>query len=233
MGIQRISKRFQKGIDSVFTYTVSDIVENFINYVVDSKYRKSVRLTSWLERQVKDARTHEGALKLAQDLKGKTHDSTMSRILRWSRNKKQFSTGNIYYKTDTNSQWKMTEKWQTFDITLSYLEGDCEDGAILMYVLARLNGVPANRLWLAAGAVKGGGHCWLCYMPDEYPLNLVFLDWCYWVNTSSINTRNKFKIIDQTIYEFKENGGQGEQIPSKYYNIWFVFNEDRSHKKFK
>jgi hypothetical protein len=74
-----------------------------------------------------------------------------------------------------------------------------------------------------------GGHCWLGYKPSEYPLNWVFLDWCYWPSLSSISTRAMFYVKDKTIVEYQNNS----IVPSNYYNIWFIFNEDISYLSLK
>ena len=124
----------------------------------------------------------------------------------------------------------MTEKWEGARDVFDTRKGDCESGALLMYVLCRLAGIPASKLWIMCGDVKGGGHAWLSYIPDEYPLNFAFMDWCYWYKQYSIPLRNKFTIQNKAIHEYKRDG---EKVSSDYYKLWFVFNEDKSYRDFR
>ena len=116
---------------------------------------------------------------------------------------------NMKYVGD-NSKWRMPEKWQTAHETVKEMTGDCEDGAILMYVLARLKGISANRLMLMAGnviAFTGAdqvGHCWLQYKPTRYPLNWVIIDWCYMPELIPIENQNKYLILGKTIITEQE-----------------------------
>ena len=136
---------------------------------------------------------------------------------------------NIKYVTD-KSKWKLDEYWQTPDETLVNLTGDCEDGAILEYTLARMKGIPVERLLLLCGDVLGGGHCWLGYKPEEYPLNFVFMDWCYWANLNSVDFRNKFFIdSSNVVHEYNLNS----ELKSNYYKVWWGFNEQTSIRNFK
>ena len=68
----------------------------------------------------------------------------------------------------------------------------CEDGAILMYGIAKYVGISDYHLKITAGKVQGGGHCYLVFMDThgmEYPV-----DWTYWYNSSySWNTYYVFR----------------------------------------
>jgi len=116
------------------------------------------------------------------------------------------------------------EYWQTYAETLQTRTGDCEDGAILMYVLCRVSGIPANRLLILTGDVRGGGHCWLSYKPMNQPWNLTFLDWCYYYTSKRIETRPKFWIS-------KSNQILGNGI--RYKKLWWAFNENNTYIGFK
>jgi hypothetical protein len=151
---------------------------------------------------------------------GKTVDDTMINILRWTRY-------NIKYVSD-KTQWKMDEKWQTAQETFNLKTADCEDGAILMYKIARSLGVPTNRLLLMAGDVDGGGHCWLAYKPEGCPLNFVFLDWCYWTDMGDISERKFYEISGKKIFR---STYIGEEMDKQYLNIWFAFNELKSYSE--
>lgn len=199
------------------------IISKIVYYIIDSKYRKSVNLRGWIEAQVL---TPSPKLVLAASkIENKSnYDLQVIEILKWVKTALKYS-GDVF-------TYKMKEHWNSGAETIDTYEGDCEDGAILMYLLCRIKGVPANRLLIAAGSVKGGGHAWLCYKPINYPLNYVFLDWCYWYSSKSVSQRNMFEVIGKTIREFKKSHlmkGAWQQSISLYYNIWFMFNEDKSY----
>lgn len=138
------------------------------------------------------------------------------------------------------SRIEMREATEMFDLTVQdthtvilkngSILHQCEDGAILMYVLARLAGIPSNRLLLFAGSVNGGGHCWLGYRPVSDPLNFRFLDWCYWPDISLVESRKFYSIIGKQIYSFQTGAYKKD---NNYYNIWWAFNEDATYFGFK
>jgi len=215
-----------KNNDAIFEYIQSKYFEKFVRYVIDSKYRKAVHLKSWLKAQSEqpkiDVETFSDTI---HDFKNV--DAQITEILRTIKKK-------VTYKTDT-VLWGFMEKWQTAFETVSSMKGDCEDGAILMYIIARLHGVPANRLLLFAGTVydpyrkKYGGHCWLGYRSKNYQLNWTFQDWCYYYDNRGCNVRNKFYIKDKKIHEYKLVGNGYRKVASNYIEIWFGFNEEGSY----
>ena len=194
----------------IYGYVDRHITRKIIKYVVDSNFRQSVSISTWLENSI------NRTLNL-NDLKSKprsikNEDAQMMEILRWVKN-------NIKYVPDSK-QWKRIEYWQKPQETLNSMQGDCEDGAILMYCLARMYGIPENRLLLICSDTPIGGHCYLAYKPTNYPLNFTFMDWCYNVDLRTIQTRTKYSIVGKTI-----NG-------DKYYsNMWFAFNEIDSYSE--
>ena len=108
------------------------------------------------------------------------------------------------------------ENWSFSYQTLDRKNGDCEDGAILLYDILRNSGIPAWKLRLNAGFMKGGGgHCWLSYyVESQFWKNKrddkwVILDWCYLPDRET-KVENRLKHTDD----------------SNYYTIDFSFNED-------
>jgi hypothetical protein len=191
----------------VWDYVSSRSIINIINYIINSKYRISKRLSTWLKEQVIEPQTE---LILC--------DSIMDTILLETKMK-------IKYKSDSDI-WEMSEYWQTAEETEDKSTGDCEDGAIFMYIKARESGVPANRLMLMCGEVllldgSKGGHCWLAYKSDGNPFGWEFLDWCYYFNPNQIGSRPRYEVTGKDI-----TGGN-----NKYINLWFAFNEDKSHSE--
>jgi len=208
-----------KDPDLIFNHIEHSYFGRMIVWIINSKYRKAVSLSNWIDEQVKnpDALVQSMADEIT------TYEDTDEQVLAVLR----YVRYNVTYLGDPNI-WKMLEYWQTSFETAKIKLGDCEDGAILAYVLCRLKGVHANRVLVFAGDVSGGGHSWLGYRPTEYPLNWVFLDWCYWPEMSDIETRKKFWIDGTQIREFDNDGNL---VNSNYYSIWFGFNEDQAFEQ--
>ncbi len=231
MAVIRLSKAFDNKID-VYELLNKKSISKIVNYMIDWKYRKSVSLTPWIEKQVKNP--SKEILACAEEIKTyDSYDLQVVEVLKYVQRK-------LTYKGD-KIKWNIPEKWSTAHETITERgyydtptgkvfynpwEGDCEDGSILIYVLCRLKGVPANRLAIMCGDVTGGGHAWCVYRPQSMPLNWVFLDWCYWFTSLKVSTRNVF-YVQKKIWEYKLIGENYHQLPdSNYKNIWFVFNEN-------
>ena len=122
---------------------------------------------------------------------------------------------NIKYVSD-RVQYRKSEYWASVTETLANKKGDCEDGAILIYCLARTAGIPIEKIKLVAGSVKGGGHAWIRYVSDDYIYSSFHIDWCYQYNASSIKTRKAYFYNDKTI--------TGDD---RYYKMWFMVDEEK------
>lgn len=232
MSVIRFSEELQKVINP-FNMLEKGFVTRKIKWLLDWNYQTATELTPWLENQVKNPTT--SILLTASLIKNySNHDRQAIEVLRYVQI-------NLKYKGD-QQKWTVGEKWSTADETITAegnytvndqkifynkWEGDCEDGAILMYVLCRIKGIPANKLLIMAGDVKGGGHAWLAYRPKEYPLNFAFLDWCYWYNPNVIDKRPLFSVKKKIITEYQNP--EYPLIKSNYYKIWIVFNEKLSN----
>lgn len=204
--------------DELFEYYETNYISDFVAYMINSKYRKSVQLKNWIKEQVHSP-TEELSALASKLKKNVDYDEQAILVLNWV-------AKNIRYVPDS-TVWKMSEYWQTASETLQKKTGDCEDGGILIYVLCRLCGIPKNRLFIDAGDVDEPGtnttvgHAWCTYKPIQYPTSFVFLDWCYYYVSRPVNDRNIFTIYDKKINEYNS----GQRVKSKYKQIWFVFNE--------
>jgi len=226
MGIQTVSTGvMEKYADVIFDRTMTNKIPRFVTYMIDSKYRKVVQLKNWIKEQVVNP---SDEVKAIVKILGKreTVDLTVIAVFNWV-------AQNITYKPD-NKVWDMMEKWQTANVTVEKLTGDCEDGAILIYVLCRLLDIPSNRLQIFCGDVrlpnssKTVGHAWLAFKPNNFPYNYAFLDWCYYYNSSLIGNRNLVYVQDKTFVEYKPKNNTYAYIISDYRNMWFCFNEEKS-----
>lgn len=226
--VKRWLQSKNKAVDEVFVFQQNVPVRKWVAYVLSSQYRTSTTLSPWLEQFVKDdsngCQTALEAIRKDFPFDPIDYDSVVLSVLKWT-------IKNFKYLTD-KKVWSLDEYWQTPMESLSLMTGDCEDGAILMYTLCRKAGVPANRLLLFAGNVSGGGHCWLGYKPLDFPINFVFLDWCYWADTKSVPNRPLFYINDKAILEYQQTDGAYYSTKSNYYSIWFAFNEETSYLSF-
>lgn len=203
---------------NIYKIVSSSYLKRIYYYVIHSGFRESVNLAGWLHDFIETP--SEEVLAIAREIPtGVDHDETVSNVLDWVHR-------NIVYTGDLG-KWKQNEYWQAPDETLMALSGDCEDGAILIYTLARLKGVPTERLLIMAGDVVGGGHCWLAYRPKNYPLNWAFMDWCYWPNMSPVPNRTLYMVINTTISG--EKLSYTDKKDTNYIKLWFAFNEDGAH----
>jgi predicted transglutaminase-like cysteine proteinase len=218
--------KFDKGVvdkcPELYNYVQKNYFQQIIAWCLHSDVRKSVYLKNWINDEVQNP--DKIVIDYASTIPNNSdYDKQVQLVLR-----------KIVYDfkyIGDKSTWKMLDYWQTPKESIEKMTGDCEDGAILMYVLCRLKRVPASRLLLLCGDVKGGGHCWLGYRPQEYPLNFAFIDWCYWANVNSMELRNKFYIdLNNKIHEYNTNSSE---INSNYYKAWWGFNEETSIKTFK
>ncbi|MFH1787709.1 MAG: transglutaminase domain-containing protein [archaeon] len=117
---------------------------------------------------------------------------------------------NIKYVGDEKKGSK--EFWQFSFETLYYMNGDCEDGAILLANMLLIAGIPYWKIRLTVGMVTGGAHGYLTYYCERKD-RWVVLDWCYWTN------KNK-------IYERKDYKDEGN-----YLEVWFSWNEKYAFSK--
>lgn len=219
----KFSEAFVQANPEVFNFVEEGFASRIVYYIIHSEFRKSVKLTPWLEEQMQEAQDDLDLKQVLDQIPTLDDpDEQVNRCLRWVYD-------NIKYVGDIEN-WKMSEYWQTYAETLQLREGDCEDGAILMYVICRMKGVPASRLRLMAGSVVGGGHCWLAYRPNEYPLNWAFMDWCYWYTPANITQRPLFDVQGQVIRGYTLSRDMIIGPYDNYRTIWFAFNEDKSNR---
>ena len=216
----------------VWDYAEQSVLSRIVLWVLHSNQRTATRLSDWLRQQVINPVPCVIAT-AAKIVTGDSYDDTALVVRAWVEQ-------NIKYVSD-QERWNVPDYWATAEETLSKTtycngitflprEGDCEDGAILMYVLCRLKGVPANRLLLWCGDTIDGGHCCLFYKPSNYPLSFVSLDWCYYSIPDAINNRNLFDFSKKSIREYHRDDLKLKN--SNYLSSWFFWNEDTGYESF-
>jgi len=99
---------------------------------------------------------------------------------------------NISYEIDSK-RFNVVEKWQTVEETVAFNKGDCEDMSIMIYSIARINGISPAQIRLVCGDVvmpddSITGHCWVEYKSDE-DFQWKVLDACFYPTKKSIKER--------------------------------------------
>lgn len=209
--------------DKAFNY-VNDrfSVMGIIRYALNWKKSRTIqtKVVPWLDIQIGEAVLDLELRKLVRKaVRGIPESDYDGRALAILKEVKSI----IRYVGDTES-WGTPEYWQNYKETLDKRTGDCEDGAILMYIMCRIANIPSNRLFLHAGNVRGGGHCWLGYRPSFNPTVFVHLDWCYWYSWAAIRSREQFVYYKNNIFNAITNK------PHKlYHRSWWMFNEEKGY----
>lgn len=225
MSVIKYSNSIIDKFPQIFDSVDNSSIQKFLTYMINSKYKHAVELKSWLKAQVEKPTPSLYAFLDKINMRENV-DCEMNAIL-------DHVAQRVSYMGDSK-KWNMLERWQTAEETASDLSGDCEDHAVLMYVLARMRSIPANRLVLFCGDVlspstnKEVGHCWLGYRPYNFPLNFAFMDSTWHYNSNPIMLRNLFTVIGKEVFEYKKGSFGYVLKDSSYRKIWFCFNENKS-----
>ena len=168
--IIRYGKELMKKFGNViYNYFLSRFKKIDKSYYIRGYGYGLVDLKSFCKECMNDSVLYEKAREL-KEAYGNDTDDLMVHINRFVHNR-------LTYKSD-QEVWDLPEYWQTARQTYDKKTGDCEDGAILILTLARLAGVPSNRIFLNCGMMESGfGHAYITYRSNngiEY-----ILDWCY------------------------------------------------------
>lgn len=219
---------------SLYSYQSGGWGEKFIQWITDSNYRQAVSMKSWLEEQLNNP-----SAVLTSFAKGVPDGNTMEELMIHVLSSVQATMKYVSDNQDPFDHYAQ-DYWETGEQALTWKEGDCEDGAVLIYLTARLKGVPASRLMLYCGYVNDpttpgsvAGHCCCLYIPTHYPLCWSFIDWCYYPTNQPIEgpgARPLYVINDNKPEAWSQEANQ--QISSNYTQLWFCFNELESVTSF-
>lgn len=171
-------------------------------YMIDNQYRTTKRLDEFIQEQLYSPSPE--LLELVKVLRTQDMDETIINILKWVYT-------NTVYDSDDNV-YNRTEFWSIASNTVDRKRGDCEDQNGLIYVLARLCGIPAYVIYCAIGDVFGGGHFWCIYYSTKHR-KLVSIDASYYPSIISIEDRPEFKFSE-----------------TKYKSIWYLFSDKFIYK---
>ena len=196
----KLSDKFtDKLMNDTFIDVGSVWYHKYIWWVIDSKYGKVQSLDRFLSEQLKNP--DERLINVAKNFTG-TYNSKIIQILK-------FVHEDIRYLSD-REVWNKNEYWPTAIKTLDKGTEDCDGMNSLIYILARLAGIPRWMIWCVIGKTAVGGHFWLNYY---WSGKWYAIDATYHPDMRPIAFRPEFKLNINT-----------------YQDIWHVFNETRVYK---
>lgn len=182
-----------------------------VDWMIDYKTRRKVKLTKFLKDQLENP--NEKILKIIRDNKLNTgkYETRIIKCLRWV-------TQNIIYGSDV-CVWGVSEYWATYDQTIMKRLGDCDDMNSLIYIMARLAGIPSYLLECAIGSTKSGGHYWtMFYSPSAGKMGTYYtIDATYYPSYMAIYYNEKTEKHFRPPFKYSED---------RYRKIWYLFNEN-------
>ena len=146
-------------------------VESRVYWLINSRYRTYSELKTWIKFQLENPGPELKKV-AAQMTFIKNEDKRMQEIIRYWNVK-------LTYKADDGEEWANAED------TIKTLKGDCEDGAALVFLTARLSGISENRIFFVCGHVRDPnlrpvdvGHAYCVYIANN--LKEYVADWTYY-----------------------------------------------------
>jgi len=196
-----------KFISQIFKPMRKNIISTTYNKIIDSRYRKSMQLNEWIKRQTeiglpsKFYSDYSSNISVPHYL---NYDKLIVDILKYVHK-------NFRYQTDMNN-FGYVERWENLTETIKRKKGDCENLNALIYVMARMSGIPSFLLWNCIGLTTSGeGHYWLLYFSPR-KADFYSIDSTYKPNRSYLQYRQPFK------------------LSRDYIKIWYIFNENYTAK---
>ena len=152
-------KMYLKLMETMFNrYYPKNWIVSVITWITDSNFRKQKRITKFLEEQINNPtdRLRKLGIEFRQysDL-----NKRIIEILRWVKNR-------IVYMSD-EANFKKVEYWATADETLTRGYDDCDGMNGLIYVLARLSGIPRFLIYCVLGDTNAGFHFYCLYLNTD------------------------------------------------------------------
>lgn len=162
----------------VFDYLQKlSLFDTVISWFLDSSFRRGTHLQTWCNDQLNNDALKKIVVAQKWDKIEKSDDKVKLILNYWQNGGK----GGLKYVGDKANYGK-DEYWATITEILKRLKDDCDGFANIIYHSCILAGVSPNRIYIVAGDVVGGGHCYVVYVGNnglEYPI-----DGCYWQSES-------------------------------------------------
>lgn len=202
----KLSKGFYvKLMNGIFKSTSEDKwFITIFKWMIDSKYRSYKRLDKFLREQLENP--DKKLIDTANQFKKYKYDRRIIEILKFVYKK-------VDYITDKENYGKI-EYWASAIETLNREKDDCDGINALIYILARLSGMPGYLIYSVIGDTKDGGHFWVVYLSSK-KRKLYVIDGTYHVDLQQIEYQRK-------PFTFSSD---------KYQKIWYVFNDDHTFKQ--
>lgn len=205
-----LSRKFQTKLLNAQFEDVSDAAwyRTTVWWIIDSQFRRKKRLDLFIQDQLEYPMLELKAVAAQMSKKyGKDYDRMIVAIVR-------SVVQRVKYSTD-NDTYGMLEMWQEAQNTWNLRKGDCDDINSLIYVIARLAGIPYWQLfqWLGnvadPSANNGQAGHYACLYWSVKRDKLVAIDGTYYPSYSAIQNRPPFEHSDKL-----------------YSEAWYVFNEE-------
>jgi len=206
----RLSEPFAiKFINHLFKATGQNVITSTINWLLDSKYRRYMKLNKWISNQIELCDESDNFSRFYTQCMMSIPQSHRTNPAKLIVGILKYVHKNIAYSTDINN-FGQIENWEDLTETIRRKKGDCENQNALIYVIARTAGIPYFLLWNCIG-LSSEGHYWLVYFNPK-TAEFFSIDSTYKPNLSQLAYRQPFKIgID-------------------YKKIYFIFNEEHVFK---
>lgn len=185
--------------DTVTDIQNREVISTWFWYYIDSKERTRVRLDKFLSEQLKNPDPE--LKKVSKEFKLLPYGEAIIEILR-------FVTKKVKYITDQRNFDKV-EYWANASETWKLKQDDCDGINALIYILARLAGIPQYLIMNCIGDTKVGGHYWLLFFDTSHNGKWVPIDGTLYTDYTSVKDRPDFN-----------------NLRNIYTNPWFYFNED-------
>jgi hypothetical protein len=200
-------------ITPIIKVLYSFLPKKVVKYMINWNTSETIEVYRFLKKEISDNYYYLKLILNDNKLIGKDDDETVINILRWVKANIKYESDEIAYKT--------TEYWAHVIETIRNGVGDCEDGAILVFCLCRAADISPERVFIAAGDVDGGGHCWVRYISENWPYVLFFIDWCYYPSLKPIKSRIGYMEDKNRIIQ---------PVNSPYIKYWFIANDKGGFK---
>lgn len=194
------NKMYDKFINDLFIPIGEGWFSTLATWMIDSKFRTSKRLDKFLAEQLNNP--DERLIATAKNFQTGTFEQRIIKIL-------QFVYHSVQYMSE-EANFGKAEYWASAVETLTRKRDDCDGLNALIYILARLSGIPAFMVWCCVGNTATGGHFWVMFYSggNFYPIDATF-----YPDMTSIKNRYVFSLSIK-----------------KYTDIWYLFNEGRIYK---
>jgi len=199
------SKKFMDKFFVSFSPSKKKWYKTLYWYATDYRHTNiKIRLDRFLANQLE--KPTQRLYDLANDFKTRFRDKDkrIVAILKWVND-------NIIYEED-RTNFDTPEYWASAIETLELGRDDCDGINALIYILARLSGIPSIQLFSVIGDTSVGGHFWLIYFSTK-TLKWHTIDGTYYPDFTPINRRKEFNINN-----------------TRYKKIWFIFNDQYIYK---